>query len=313
MYSVRVRANAAATAAVTLLVMACRQETTRQSKDTVTFGDSPPTAVVPPVAALTGWDERLGSVFAIPAPGGSSALLVFPAFTDASSLDTVRFDMQSSIGGSLQLLRGGRRVATARIVEMAHDPVDGCPTWPTVQLASDTGGTLPAEWSLGIDPGVTVAQMDSLAGLSSKDSTVLTVALARVASALPGDTASEFRGRPFVVRQAAQFRMTGVSLVVAEVTRSVSQEAMPLLEHLFVIARVDSTERSGLRVEYYERRMGIEDLTETTETLAIVQSPSGVIQLLVARDLGEGVRYSLIERVTGGEWRIRWTSAYAGC
>jgi hypothetical protein len=155
--------------------------------------------------------------------------------------------------------------------------------------------------------------MDSLSALTARDSTNLTIALARLASALPGDTAATFRGRPFVVRQAFRFTQGESNLVFAEVVRSVSQEATPLQEHLLMIAQVDTVERSRHTVQYFERSISVEDAAEATELLAVVQVGQSELFAIFSRDLGNGVRYSLIERTTDGEWRMRWTSPYAGC
>ncbi len=255
----------------------------------------------------------MGVTFAIPAPGGSAAHLIFPLYTNEFSLDTVAFDLKNPIGIMLQLLKDGRQVALAQVAALTLDHVDDCTTWPSARLTSATEVSLPEVWTIGMDPGLTALPIDSLAGRSTKDSVRLTVALAKLASALPGDTAAVFRGRPFVVRQASHVSDGATSLVLAEIVRTVSQEAMPLQEHLLLIAQADSNERAGFRERYFERTIGIEDATETTELLAIVRAESDALFVLVSRDLGDGVTYGLIERTPGGEWRMRWASAYAGC
>jgi len=296
-----------------LILAACRQETASRSNDTVNVDQPPPTPDSKKVTDIASWDQQLGKVFAVPAPGGGAAFLVFPAYSSDFSLDTVQFDLRGSTGRMLQLLRDGHQVATAQIGALTLDHADDCTTWPSAQLLSPTATTLPEIWTVGVDPAVSVLAVDSLAGRSAKDSTRLTIALARLASALPGDTAITFRGRPFVVRQASQFSDGTISVVVAEIVRTISQEATPLQEHLLLIARADSTERAGYRPEYFERTIGVEDATETTEVLAVVLGAAGSVFVLLSRDLGDGVSYGLLERLATGIWRVRWASAYAGC
>lgn len=296
-----------------LLSAACRQEAASRSNDTINIDRPPPTPDDKSPTNIALWDRQLGNIFAVPAPGGGAANLVFPEYTSDFSLDTVQFDLQGSSGRLLQLLRDGRQVATAQIGALKLDHAEDCTTWPSAQLVSPAGVTLPAIWTVGVDPALSVLAVDSLAGRSTADSTRLTIALARLASALPGDTALVFRGRPFVVRQASQFSDGTIDMTIAEIVRTVNQEATPLQEHLLLIARADSTERAGYRPEYFERTIGAEDATETTEVLAVVRGTTGSLFVLLSRDLGDGVSYGLLERLPTGIWRVRWSSAYAGC
>jgi hypothetical protein len=252
-------------------------------------------------------------MFAVPAPSGLAAYLIFPNYTNETSLESVQFDLKSQIGAVLQLVRDGHVVALAQVTGLTVEHPDDCTAWPLAQLASLSGAAPPGSWTVGVDPKVTTLRVDSLAGLTTKDSVKLTVALAQLSSALPGDTAIAFRGRPFVVRQASQFTDGVNSLIFAEIVRSVSQEAMPLQEHLLIIAQAERTERAGYRMQYFERAISLEDAAETTELLAIVHTDVGGLFALVSRDLGDGVMYGLIERFANGKWQLRWASAYAGC
>jgi len=296
-----------------LCFLGCRQESPPRSNDTVSVQPTPPTPDTSVFTTAPTWDQRAGPVFAVPAPGGPTAYLIFPSYSSEFSLDTVKFDLKGPTGQKLQLLRDGKQIAAAEVASLTLDHADDCTTWPSAKLTGVAGAVLPETWTIGVDPKVTTLSIDSLAGSSSKDSVRLTVALAKLASAVPGDTAVAFRGRPFVVRQAAQFSTGTESLVIAEIVRTVSQEAMPLQEHLLLIARADSSDRAGYRREYFERVIGVEDATETTELLAVVRPALNDLLVLVQRDLGEGVRYGLLERSSNGTWRVRWQSAYAGC
>ena len=278
-----------------LCLTTCQQESTSRTNDTVNIKHPPAATISETLTSTSAWDLRAGRTFAIPAPGGGAAYLIFPAYTSEFSLDTVEFDLRSAVGTKLQLLRDGQQVALAQITTLTLDRVDDCTTWPSTQLAPTSENPLPAVWTVGIDPTLAVLPIDSLAGQSGRDSVRLTVALARLASALPGDTAAAFRGRPFVVRHALQFSVGTETLILAEIVRTMSQEAMPLQEHLLLIARADSSERAGFRQEYFERTIGVEDATETTELLAIVRAEGGVLLVLVSRDLGDGLRFGLLE------------------
>lgn len=296
-----------------LCLMSCRQDNQLRRNDTVHIEQTPPVSPRRQERASSSWEPRLGTFFAIRARNGLSALLVLPTYPSDALLDTTVFDLQLTEGSVLQLLHGGRRVAMARVSSATLDREEDCPGWPSATLLAIPGSGSSEAWTIGIDSAVTPLVMDSLSALTARDSTNLTIALARLASALPGDTAATFRGRPFVVRQAFRFTQGESNLVFAEVVRSVSQEATPLQEHLLMIAQVDTVERSRHTVQYFERSISVEDAAEATELLAVVQVGQSELFAIFSRDLGNGVRYSLIERTTDGEWRMRWTSPYAGC
>jgi hypothetical protein len=95
----------------------------------------------------------------------------------------------------------------------------------------------------------------------------------------------------------------------------VNQEATPLEEHILVVAERDSASRPGAFAPVYsERTIGAEDEVVTSEVLAAgrLRSSGGAI-LVLFRDLYEGGRYALLERVGPRRWLLRWTSVYTGC
>jgi hypothetical protein len=157
--------------------------------------------------------------------------------------------------------------------------------------------------------------IDSIEGLPSADSARLAADIARIASALPGDTSVAFRGLPFVVTKAWRARIPGGQTVLtAVVVRNVNQEANPRQERILLIAERDSgATASRYAPRYVERKVGLEETLETTDPISIVllgadRHPT----VVMARDAGNGLSYALIERIAG-EWQRRWASAYAGC
>ena len=163
-----------------------------------------PTDSVRPVVTAVGWDSTAGPFIVLPTVDGgltSGSLLR----SDASELTV------SDTGGVGRLLadrkvdlfsRSGR-LTTARLTIDAAPRVDaGCTAWPVARLATDAGGTL-APWTAAFAAGkVTAIPLDSIEGLSSRDSVRLAIDLTRLASALRDDTSTTFRGLPFVVLRA---------------------------------------------------------------------------------------------------------------
>jgi hypothetical protein len=97
------------------------------------------------------------------------------------------------------------------------------------------------------------------------------------------------------------------------VVRNVNQEANPRQERILLLAERDTTPNARYTSVYSERAIGLEETIETTDLIGILllgteQRPT----VIVARDSGNGVAFTLIERF-GGRWQRRWTSAYAGC
>jgi hypothetical protein len=157
--------------------------------------------------------------------------------------------------------------------------------------------------------------LDSIEGLTSADSARLAADIARIASALPGDTAATFRGLPFVVNKAWRTRLPGgPDILIAVIVRNVNQEANPRQERILLIAERDSaTPTARFTAQYSERTSGLEETIETTDPIAVVllgadRRPA----VVVSRDTGNGVSYAFIERMAN-RWQRRWASAYAGC
>jgi hypothetical protein len=194
----------------------------------------------------------------------------------------------------------------------------GCSGWPVMEYqAIGAAGGVPVRWSLGLTAGqVDAVSFDSLTDLSSQDSLNLTIAIARAASGLDDDTASAFQGRPFIVRQAVRFPLApGQDGVLAEVVRTVNQEANPLQEQLLLM--LDGSWRSpdsSMRVTYHVRTAGLEETIPSVEFLAVVRSRRRqVLAVFLRREDANGWALELLEQIASGRWVLRWRSAQSDC
>jgi hypothetical protein len=299
------------------MTQACTSEQPGGRKDTAAPPTSLPPSSAPPVtdhlAAV--WDTAAGSYFAVAAGAPGSALLIYPAYAEAQRLDTLRADSASLTGLELELLVPGADSAVfARVAAVEPDSSGDCAAWPAVRVAF-ADQPPPGPWTIAFPPRHAVSvHFDSLAGLPRADSSRLTIAAARAASKVEGDTASAFRGRPFIVRQANRFRLDdGREAVLAEIVRVVTQEANPQQEQLIVMLEGETAERSGFSPAYATRQIGLEEALESVELLGVVRLRNGTWAVVLHREVGEGSRFELLEREGPGRWRLRWRSAYAGC
>jgi len=111
--------------------------------------------------------------------------------------------------------------------------------------------------------------IDSIEGLPTADSAKLAADIARIASALPGDTSAVFRGLPFVVNKAWRAQLpNGQTLLASVVVRNVNQEANPRQERILLIAERDSA-ATRFTPRYTDRKVGLEETLETTDPIAI--------------------------------------------
>lgn len=270
-------------------------------------------------AAANGWPvEDAGRWLVVPSPTSVlSAQLVFPQYTDSTLTAATRFALDRIGEQRVELFAPAGLVGSARLLPPEPAAPQGCTAWPQARVLADTEPLGP--WSAAFAEGVAQAiPLDSIAGLAPVDSARLAAQVARIASVLPEDSTSVFRGLPFIVRSARRFTpVEGVQAVVATVVRRVSSEATPFAEHLLIIAeRPAGAPTVRFTPVYVERVSGREETLEIIEVLAAValgDSPDRRPTLVVHRDFGDGTAYSLLERVNGKRWRLRWSSAYAGC
>lgn len=292
----------------------------------------PPPVTAPMPVSMHGWrTAEAGRLLVVPS-GGSAlrAQLVFPQFTDSTLTPSAGFDIASAEGMEVDLFSTSGLVGRATLnaptpgvpshsSRAGDSPVTAdatsCAVWPQARVVPSTEPVTP--WSVAFAAGRALPiPLDSIGGLSSADSGQLAVQVARVASTLPQDSTSMFRGLPFVVRNARLFSpVPGVQAVVATVTRRVSQEANQRTEQLFLIAeRAADRPRSVYVLAYSERVEGDEETMELIDVLAAVRlGQSDQPTIVIGRDYGDGNSFALIERTSAGRWRVQWSSAYSGC
>jgi hypothetical protein len=301
-----------------LVLLACeRTPPATARKDTAVPITPPPETAAAVVPEVSSWDSTAGPALFVLGPATQDAFVIAPRYTDTTAIDSVRLDAARLRAKQIDLFTPGTRLGQARVGAITPSTrTDSCRTWPTARFERASVDTTAHEWTVGFEAGHAAEwTMDSIAGLSQADSARLAVDIARIASALPGDTAAAFRGLPFVVTKAWRTRESGgPPLVIALVVRNVNQEANPRQERILLVAERD-TSVAAMRYtpRYFERITGLEETIETTDIIATVllgrdRHPT----LVVARDAGHGSSFTLIERIAGG-WQRRWASAYAGC
>ena len=316
---------ALASAAAAFLAVACERAEQPPMVDTLGAAVIMPPDTAP-AAPTSGWIEEAGAVLLVPSSTPGQAQVVFPSLMETSTgeLDGASVRGRLPAGTRVQLVApsgdiGEVTVATdaAAVDAPAAASDSSCTQWPTARLETGGAAPAPAGWTVGFVAGlVDPIALDSLERLPRPDSARLAAAVARIASALPNDTAAQFRGLPFTVRSARRFSPApGVEAVVAEVVRKVNQEARPLEEHILLVAERDSgAARGSFGPVYSERTIGAEDEVVTSEVLAAARvRTSGTAIVVLLRDLYEGGRYAVLERVGPRRWLLRWTSVYTGC
>jgi hypothetical protein len=299
-----------------LLIAACERETRTPATDS-----APPAAPVPPdsvplTSTRATWDPMLGPVLVIAGDGQQNASVVFPMFSDSTLTDTTTFDTSILSGMNVDLFSRAGRSGTGRLRAAKPRTRDGCVAWPEAAVTVADSAGRDGAWTVGLASGhASPLALDSLERLTGADSARLTADVARLASAVPADTAAAFHGIPFFVRQVWRFRTAaGTDVLVANVTRRINQEANPREEQLLLLAERDGNRPdSRYATAYHERVSGHEEAIETTDVLAAITLAGGLPAIVLLRDYGDGSAYALLTRTPSGEWRIGWSSAYAGC
>lgn len=297
-----------------LAIGACERPAVERANDTVlsTVPPPPPPAVAP-IVTDAAWDTAAGLAFLVMGAHADQAAMVVPFVDTAASLDTMQVPLGPWRGVAFDFFRQGQSIGTASAGDsIAMDAPDDCSAWPALRVTrGDSTG-----WTVAFPTGRFAAlAMDSLAGLAPRDSAGLTRDLARVASAAPGDTAELMRGLPYVVHRAWRTTLSnGRQVVMAEIDRTLNQEASPVHEHLLLVAERDTTAGSRWELAWSERMVGGEEAIESME-LMVIGTARGRSEpiILFARYLGDGVIYAVLQREGSGGWRLRWTSPYVGC
>ena len=292
-----------------MLVSACRDRS-REARETDRTS-------LPPIfpkgpAGSTDWNADAGAVILVRSGNtDDSAAVVMPDVTDStiSSLNGITPAL-NAVTVDLFGRSGKIESRVPLTVVSGVDTTEGCFTWPAARLRQAHPG-----WSVAFATGrVTPVVLDSIEGKSSVDSAALAVSLTQSAATLPATSDPSFRGLPFRIRSAFTFRFDSVDAVVADVVRSVNEEANPRLEHLLLVGEKPMGTPGKYSVAYYHRTAGAEESTQVTEVLAVIllgadKHPAAVLNV----EYGDGGRFGLLERTQQGQWHTTWRSAYTGC
>jgi hypothetical protein len=259
----------------------------------------------------TNWNVDAGPVMIVSRASGDSIAIVLPEATD-STIESLQGVSPPMSGLTFDLFGRGGRVASA-VGVLLLPPVDvkqECDSWPLAKLRSAH-----SNWRVGFSSGrVHAIVLDSIEAMQSADSAALAASLAQMAATLPIVSDPTFRGLPFRVRSAYTFRLDSIDAVIADVVRSVNEEANPRLEHLLIIGERPVGTRGKYNLRYFSRTAGAEESTQATEVLAAIQIGAEKRPAIVVNiEYDDGGKLGLIERTGPDEWRATWKSAYTDC
>ncbi|HLV25274.1 MAG TPA: hypothetical protein VKZ41_03095 [Gemmatimonadales bacterium] len=274
-------------------------------------------AVSVPLPAPPRWRiAEAGPFLGIAGVTTRTAVLVLPEYADSTLHELSARDPSRMAPLPVELFARRGKVSNATIVGAQSRGTDSCVEWPTAEVRLPDGN-VSQSWTVAIAAGyATAIPLDSIESLASADSARLAAEVARLASMAPGDTATAFEGIPYVVRSARRFQLDdSTEGISALVVRRISSEAMPLAEHVFMVAERDRNRpRAPWQLAYTERAIGTEESVQLMDVLAALRlGDSSRPSLVVARDFGSRVTYSLLERQAEGRWVVRWSSATVGC
>ena len=274
-------------------------------------------ASLPPVypgspTGNTNWNVDAGPLMIVSVGAGDSVAVVLPEATD-STIAALQDTSPPLSGLTFDLLgRGGMVGSPVAVLSLPRrvNTKQECYSWPQAKLKSSR-----SNWRVGFTSGhVRSIALDSIEAMPSADSAALAVSLAQTAATLPITVDPTFKGLPFRVRSAYMFRLDSINVVIADVVRSVNEEANPRLEHLLIVGERAAGSTGRYKVGYYNRTAGAEESTQATEILAAVLiGPARRPAVVVNIEYDDGGKLGLIERTGPGEWRATWRSAYTDC
>src|SRR3982751_1453074 len=259
----RMRLSADPYAAVVVMVVMVVTSGCRDKPGSPSDSSRGSLAPVYPASPLenTHWDSEAGSVLIVARdPGSDTANVVVPEATD-STIASFQGVMPAVGGVTFDLFaHRGRTQTSAPISPMSVVPRRDCYAWPRA-IVQHVG----TDWRVGLESGrASSIELDSIEGRSSTDSAALAASLAQTAAALPAASEPTFRGLPFRVRSAYTFRTDSTEIVIADVVRTVNEEANPRVEHLFIIGERAAGASEKFITDYYSRTAGAEDTVQAT-------------------------------------------------
>jgi hypothetical protein len=170
-----------------------------------------------------------------------------------------------------------------------------------------------AAWGVGfVGRAPTPMPVDSLRGMARADSAALTPVVFRLSSSVPNPPGGRFAGLPFSLVDLWRVHAPdGASIIVATTKRQINQEDSPLEERTLLVAESDATGEYNL--VHSSRSAGPEETVEGSELLAAVSFGPGQLQLVLSHDYGDETAYGIVERLTRGNWKLRWSSRRFSC
>ena len=299
----------------------CDRKPPAKPPDTTASSPQSAPANTPAVRAVvtpSTWDTTAGPVMFVRGNSTAEAYVVFPTISDSTPSDAVHFDSALARNTTVELFQRGGGGTVARVGAMAGGEwdADQCIEWPAAKLQSTTNADATTGWTVAFLKGrAKPLVLDTVDALPHADSAKLAADITRLVSTVPNDTARTFRGIPYSVRTTYRFTpAAGVEAVVADVVRTLNQEANPLEEHTLVVGERPTGSNVPYRLAYREVTAGSDETLESSDVLAAVSigSPPHV-DLVLAREGYESNAYALLERQADGMWKLRWTSAHTGC
>jgi hypothetical protein len=285
------------------LAAACERSKTPVPGTVTASGPSSAAAGSTVAAPMTVWDSGIGALVATPSLETGAPTIFLGDTTAQGDLPVELFSHDArTINATLHI--------SAR--------VQGCAYARSGSVSSgDTPGT-PLVWAFALSPGVAQPiSVDGISDLSARDSSALAVRLRKIVGTLPDDSASApFRGLPVVLRDAWQFDLPDAGTVaIAIATRTTNVESNPRAQLSVLIAEPDSAAATGggWRLGYTRRDAGPEDRAEGTDLLAAFVLKNGHPAVAFVRDGDHGIQMEIVERMSPGVWRLRWTSAALPC
>jgi hypothetical protein len=297
---------------VLLLISVVRCRDKGQDKADSAGASLPPVYPSSPLGN-TNWNADAGPLMIVSVgTGGDSVAVVLPEATDSTVASFQGISPPIS-GLRFDLFGRGGRIGSSPVAVSPLSPVDTkqeCYSWPMARLQSAR-----SNWRVGFASGhVHAIMVDSIEAMPSADSAALAASLAQTAATLPFAADPTFKGLPFRVRSAYTFRLVSVEVVIADVVRSVNEEANPRLEHLLLIGERPARTSGKYNVGYYSRTAGAEESTQATEVLTTVEIGAAKRPAIIVNiEYDDGGKLGLIERTGPGQWRATWRSAYTGC
>lgn len=306
-----------AVASASLALGACeRARPPAARQPAVPPGGPAPSPSAAPVSPPS-WDAVVGSALLVRGRVFSTALVVLPQYTDSTLPDSLSAAGAVTRGDTVLLVGRSGPDGQARVMAVRNSVARGdCVEWPSAILEPTTDDRAAVGWTVAfVGARAEAIPLDSIEGLASGDSAQLAATITRLASSQPDDTSATFRGIPLVVRLAYRFAPAPhEEAVIADLVRNLNLEASPLEQHTLLVAERADAPDARYRVVYLERTAGAEDSVATSDVLGAVRLvEAGVVAVVLGRDGPEGTAYALLERSPAGAWRLRWTSAHAGC